>query len=80
MTEPYCSWDSIYHRSFFLPKKMFVPKIPKSQDIYAIESKDFLPYRKVDFFKKPIPTPDSFEEGNMSNISPTIKVNISRKP
>jgi hypothetical protein len=34
----------------------------------------------VDWFKNPIPTPDAFEEGNMANISPTIKIDISVKP
>jgi hypothetical protein len=27
----------------------------------------------------PIPAPDAFEEGNMANISPTIKIDISIK-
>jgi hypothetical protein len=38
------------------------------------------PYGHVDWFKNPIPTPDAFEEGNMENISPTIKIDISIKP
>jgi hypothetical protein len=29
---------------------------------------------------KIIPTPDAFEEGNMANISPTLKIDISFKP
>jgi hypothetical protein len=33
----------------------------------------------VDWFNNPIPTPDAFEEGNMANISPTIKIDISVK-
>jgi len=49
-------------------------------DICTIESKYFLPPVKADWFKNPILAPNSFEEGNMSNISPTIKVNISSKP
>ena len=43
---------------------------------FAIESKDFLP-PKVDWFKDPIPTPDTFEEGNMANISPVIQIDIA---
>jgi hypothetical protein len=41
--------------------------------ICTIEGKYFIPYGHVDWFKNPIPTPEAFEEGNMANISPTIK-------
>ena len=41
-----------------------------------METKDFI-HGKVDWFKNPIPAPDAFEEGNMVNIFPTIKINIS---
>ena len=41
-----------------------------------METKDFI-HGKVDWFKNPIPAPNAFEEGNMVNISPTIKINIS---
>ena len=34
----------------------------------------------IDWFNKPIPAPDAFEEGNLANISPTIKIDISIKP
>ena len=30
--------------------------------------------------RNPIPAPDAFEEGNLANISPTIKIDISVKP
>ena len=80
MTEPDYPWDAMHHRSLFLPKKTFSPNKTNEQEIYAIESKDFLPSRKFDWFENPIPVPDAFEEGNMSNISPTIKVNISQNP
>jgi hypothetical protein len=33
----------------------------------------------IDWFNNPIPSPDSFEEGNMANIPPTIKIDISIK-
>ena len=41
-----------------------------------METKDFI-LGKVNWFKNPIPAPYAFEEGNMENISPTIKINIS---
>ena len=41
-----------------------------------METKDFI-HGKVDWFKNPIPALDAFKEGNMVNISPTIKINIS---
>jgi hypothetical protein len=52
---------------------------PNQNPIYAVETKDFIPAGPIDWFKNPIPAPDSFEEGNMANISPTIKINISIK-
>jgi hypothetical protein len=47
--------------------------------IYTVETKDFIPSGHIDWFNNPIPSPNSFEEGNMANISPTIKINISIK-
>ena len=44
-----------------------------------METKDFI-HGKVDWFKNPIPTVDAFKEGNMANISPTIKINSSTNP
>jgi hypothetical protein len=44
-----------------------------------VETKDFIPSGPIDWFNNPIPTPDVFEEGNMANISPTIKIDISIK-
>ena len=41
-----------------------------------METKDFI-HGKVDWFKNPILALDTFEEGDMANISPTIKINIS---
>ena len=64
-------WDDMHHCSFFLPEE----RVSQS-DQFSVETKDFI-HGKVDWFKNPIPTPDSFEEGNMANISPTIKTNIS---
>ena len=41
-----------------------------------METKYFI-HGKVNWFKNPIQAPDAFEEGNMVNISPTIKIDIS---
>ena len=60
--EPDYPWDAMHHRSLFLPKHMFISDKKKEQEIYAIESKDFLPSSKVDWFKNHIPVPDAFEE------------------
>lgn len=43
---------------------------------YTLEAKYFIPEGQVDWFTNPILTPDSFEEWNLPNISPTIKVDI----
>jgi hypothetical protein len=48
--------------------------------IYAVETKDFIPSGPIDWFKNPILAPNAFEEGNLANISPTIKIDISIKP
>ena len=74
LTAPEYPWDNMHHRSFFIPEG------PMSlSDQFSVETKDFI-HGKVDWFKDPIPEPDSFEEGDMANISPTIKFNISTKP
>ena len=52
---------------------------PNQNPIYAVETKDFIPSGPIDCFNNPIPAPNSFEEGNMANISPTIKIDISIK-
>jgi hypothetical protein len=53
---------------------------PSHNPIYAVETKDFIPSGPIDWFNNPIPAPDAFEEGNLANISPTIKIDISIKP
>jgi hypothetical protein len=63
---------------FFSHRKAFHP--PSQASICAIETKDFIPSGHIDWFNNPIPTPDAFEEGNMANISPTVKIDISIKP
>ena len=70
-------WDALHHRAIFPSPKVVVP--PNQKPIYAVKTKDFLSSRHIDWFKNPIPSPDAFEEGNMANISPTIKFVISIK-
>jgi hypothetical protein len=53
---------------------------PSHNSIFAVETKDFIPSGMIDWFNNPIPAPDAFEEGNLANISPTIKIDISIKP
>jgi hypothetical protein len=70
-------WDALHHRALFLPQEALMP--PNQNPVYAVETKDFIPSGTIDWFKNPIPAPDAFEEGNMANISPTIKIDISMK-
>ena len=67
-------WDDMPHRLFFLPKELV-----SQSDQFFVETKDFI-HGKFNWFKKPIMALDTFEEGNMANISPTIKINISTNP
>ena len=67
-------WDYMHHRSFFLHEELV-----SQFDQFSVETKDFI-HGKVKWFKNPILTLDAFEEGNMDNISPTIKINISTNP
>jgi hypothetical protein len=53
--------------------------LPNQNPIYAIKTKYFLPLGNIDWFNNHIPTLDAFEEGNMANISPTVKIDISIK-
>jgi hypothetical protein len=78
LTTPNFPWNVLHHRALFLSQEAFPPPIQAS--LCAIETKDFISSGHIDWFKNPIPTPDSFEEGNMANISPTIKIDISIKP
>ena len=71
LTTPEYPWDGMHHRSFFLPKELV-----SQSDQFFMETKYFI-HGKVDWFKNSIPAPDAFEEGNMVNISPTIKIDIS---
>ena len=74
MTTPQYPWDDLHHHSFFIPDE------PSSSSYqFYVETKDFI-HGSVDWFKNPISGPESFEEGNMASIFPTIQVNISMKP
>jgi hypothetical protein len=70
-------WDALHHRALFFPQEASTP--PNQHPIYAVETKDFNPSGPINWFKNPIPVPDAFEEGNMANISLTIKIDISIK-
>jgi hypothetical protein len=77
LTIPDFPWDALHHRALFFSQEAFTP--PNQHPIYVVETKDFIPSGNIDWFNKPILAPDAFEEGNMGNISPTIKIDISIK-
>jgi hypothetical protein len=77
LNHPDSPWDALHHHALFSPQEASMP--PNQNPIYAVETKDFIPSGPIDWFKNPIPAPDAFEEGNMANISPTIKIDISIK-
>jgi hypothetical protein len=70
-------WNSLRHQELFLSQEVFHP--PDQTSLCTIKTKDFIPLEHIDWFKNPIPAPDAFEEGNMANISPTVKIDISIK-
>jgi hypothetical protein len=70
--------NALHHKAIFVSQEAFEP--PNQSSICAIETKDFIPSGHIDWFNNPIPSLDAFEEGNMANISPTIKIDISIKP
>jgi hypothetical protein len=49
----------------------FQPATPSN--ICVVEPKDFIPLEHIDWFKKSIPTLNTFEECNMANISSISK-------
>jgi hypothetical protein len=75
---PDSPWDALHHRALFLSQEAPMP--PSHNSIFAVETKDFIPSGMIDWFNNPIPVLDAFEEGNLANISPTIKIDISIKP
>jgi hypothetical protein len=78
LQHPDSPWDALHHRALFLSQDALMP--PSHNPIYAVETKYFIPSGTIDWFNNPIPAPDAFEEGNLANISPTIKIDISIKP
>jgi hypothetical protein len=77
LNHPDSPWEVLHHRALFSPQE---DPMPHNQNpIYVVETKDFIPSGPIDWFNNSIPTPDGFEEGNMANISPTIKIDISIK-
>jgi hypothetical protein len=75
---PDSPWDALHHCALFLPQEAPMP--PSHNSIFTVETKYFIPSGVIDWFNNPIPAPDAFEEGNLANISPTIKIDISIKP
>jgi hypothetical protein len=67
----------LHHRALLLSQEAFHPLIQAS--MCAIKTKDFIPSIHIDWFNKPIPALDDFEEENMGNICPTVKNDISIK-
>jgi hypothetical protein len=78
LQHPDSTWDALHHYALFLLQEAHMP--PSHNPIYAVETKDFIPSGPIDWFNNPIPAPNAFEEGNLANISPTIKIVISIKP
>ena len=64
-------WDDMHHFAFFL-----LEELVSQSNQFSVETKYFI-HGKVDWFKNPILALDSFKEGNMVNILPTIKIDIS---
>jgi hypothetical protein len=77
LTKPDFPWYTLHHRVLFPSQQAFTR--PNQNPIYTFKNKYFLPSRHIDWFNNPIHSLDSFEEGNMANISPTTKIDISIK-
>lgn len=63
-------WETNHHRSYFLP----------SQDSQTVIKVDPTIERNFHRYKDTMNMHNVYAEGNMSNISQTIPVNISKKP
>lgn len=70
MTETERPWEDLHHRSY------------SSLDLNNMQviEKDLHDSIGYDWFCSPVTTHDVFAEGNMSNISKTIPINISKTP
>lgn len=71
-------WDDCHHQSYFRTQSIN-PLLTFSNQC-TTKMKYFIPPRNINWFRNPIPSLDTFEEGNMSNISPTMTINISTTP
>ena len=60
----------MHHRSYFLPELARIKQYDFRSTLSEI----------VNHAKVPLDTHDSYAEGNMSSISPTVMINISRTP
>jgi hypothetical protein len=78
LTTPDFPWNALHHCTLFLSQVTFNPTILAS--ICAIKTKEFIPSGHIDWFNNPIHAPYYFEDNNMANISPTVKIDISIKP
>ena len=72
-------WGSMHHFSFVFLEWAIKSLAPPATNICVVENKYLIPLGHVDWVKTPISTPNSFEEGNMANISPTIEVDMYSK-
>ena len=70
-------WDNLHHQYYYLP---MTPTDVESSNQFNIEAKDFILARFIDWFQHPIPTLDTFKDGNMENISPIANIEISCTP
>jgi hypothetical protein len=69
--------NALHHRVIFISQEAF--HHPTQASLCAIETKYFIPLRHIDWLKNPIPSHNAFEEENMANISPIVKIDISIK-
>jgi hypothetical protein len=77
LNTPDYPWDALHHKALLFPQESSMP--PNQHPIYTVESEDFIPSWHINWFNDPILIPDAFEEGNIANISLTIKIDISIK-
>ena len=63
-------WDISHHRSSFIPTTDQLKRLDLELTIG----------KKFDWFQSPFPAQPVFVEGNLSNISTTIPINISSNP
>jgi hypothetical protein len=77
MTTPNYPWDAMHHRSFFLSQESFQPCL--DTHVCVIETKYFIPPDMWIGSRIQSPHLTLLKKGTWSNISPTIKIDISVK-